>query len=46
MPNYHLTTDVPEHLDYDTIARAVALTEAVARELAGDAAQSGVRTGG
>lgn len=45
MPNYHLTTDVPEHLDYDTIARAVALTEAVARELAGDAAQSGVRTG-
>jgi len=42
MPNYHMVSDVPENLDYDTIARAVALTEAVARELAGDAAQSGV----
>lgn len=42
MPNYHLVTDVPEHLDYDTIARAVALADAVARELAGDAAQTGV----
>ncbi|MDO9410577.1 M28 family peptidase [Patulibacter sp.] len=42
MPHYHLVTDVPENLDYDTIARAVALTEAVARELAGDAAQTGV----
>jgi Zn-dependent M28 family amino/carboxypeptidase len=43
MPNYHLPTDVPENLDYDTIARAVVLAEAVARELAGDAAQRGVR---
>lgn len=42
MPNYHLTTDVPENLDYDTVARAVVLAEAVARELAGDAAQTGV----
>ncbi|CAB4891747.1 unannotated protein [freshwater metagenome] len=42
MPHYHLVSDVPENLDYDTIARAVALTEAVARELAGDAAQTGV----
>ncbi|MEV4421517.1 M28 family peptidase [Patulibacter sp. NPDC049589] len=45
MPNYHLPTDVPENLDYDTIARAVILAEAVARELAGDAGQSGVTTG-
>jgi hypothetical protein len=46
MPNYHLPTDVPENLDYGTIARAVLLAEAVARELAGDAAQTGVRSEG
>lgn len=46
MPNYHLPTDVPENLDYDTIARAIVLAEAVARELAGDAAQSGVSARG
>lgn len=45
MPNYHLPTDTPEHLDYATIARAVVLTESVARELAGDAAASGVNSG-
>ena len=32
--NYHLPSDVPEHLRYDTIARAVAITDALARELA------------
>jgi hypothetical protein len=32
--NYHLPTDTPENLDYETVARAVGLGEAVARELA------------
>jgi hypothetical protein len=32
--NYHLPTDVPEHLTYDTVGRAVAIAEALARELA------------
>jgi hypothetical protein len=33
--NYHLPTDVPEHVRYDTVATAVTIGEAVARELAG-----------
>ena len=32
--NYHLPTDVPEHLCYGTVARAVTIAEALARELA------------
>jgi Zn-dependent M28 family amino/carboxypeptidase len=32
--NYHLMTDVPENLDYDTVAAAVRLTYAAARALA------------
>jgi len=32
--NYHLPTDVPEHVRYDTVATAVTISEAVARELA------------
>ena len=32
--NYHLPTDLPEHLDYGTVARAVTIAEALARELA------------
>ena len=31
--NYHLPTDVPEHVRYDTVATAVTIAEAVAREL-------------
>ena len=34
LSNYHQMTDTPENLDYETVARAVVLTEAVARELA------------
>ena len=32
--NYHLPTDVPEHVRYDTVATAVTIAEAVARDLA------------
>lgn len=32
--NYHLPSDIPANLDYDTVARAVALVHDVARELA------------
>jgi hypothetical protein len=32
--NYHLPTDTPENLHYETVERAVVLTEAVARALA------------
>src|SRR3954449_13325813 len=32
--NYHLPTDVPEHVRYDTVATAVTIAEALARELA------------
>ena len=32
--NYHLPTDVPENLDYDTVADAVTLTYATAHALA------------
>lgn len=31
--NYHLMSDIPENVDYGTVASAAALTEAVAREL-------------
>ena len=31
--NYHLPTDVPEHLCYPTIARAVDVAEVLARTL-------------
>jgi Iap family predicted aminopeptidase len=34
LANYHWPTDVPENLDYDTVAGAVALTYAVAEALA------------
>ena len=36
MSNYHLMSDTPENIDFGTVKRAVALTEAVARELAED----------
>jgi hypothetical protein len=32
--NYHLPTDVPEHVRDDTAARAVTVAEALVRELA------------
>ena len=32
--HYHLPTDVPEHVRYDTVARAVAIAEGLARALA------------
>jgi hypothetical protein len=32
--NYHLPTDIPEHVRYDTVATAVTIAEGVARELA------------
>jgi Peptidase family M28 len=35
LANYHWPTDVPENLDYGTVAGAVALTYAVAESLAG-----------
>lgn len=35
--NYHLMTDVPENLTYETIAATTELTERVARRLAADA---------
>ena len=34
LSNYHLPTDTPENLDFDTVGRAAALSEAVARALA------------
>lgn len=44
MTNYHLSSDTPENLDYATIRRAVALADAVLRELIGDAAATGVHS--
>ena len=32
--NYHQLSDVPENVDYSTVAQAATLTEALARELA------------
>ena len=34
IPNYHLHTDVPENVDYECVAMAARLTEAVARRIA------------
>lgn len=34
LSNYHLPTDTPENLDYDTVAEALTLTETLARRLA------------
>jgi Zn-dependent M28 family amino/carboxypeptidase len=34
LPHYHLDSDRPEHVDYDCVADAAALAEAVARSLA------------
>jgi Zn-dependent M28 family amino/carboxypeptidase len=34
LSNYHLMSDTPENLDYRTVAQALVVTEAVARELA------------
>jgi hypothetical protein len=34
LSNYHLPTDTPENIDYRTVAHALHVTEAVARELA------------
>jgi Peptidase family M28 len=34
LSNYHLPSDVPENLRYDTVARAVVVAEALARDLA------------
>lgn len=34
LSNYHLMSDTPENLDYRTVAQALIVTEAVARELA------------
>jgi hypothetical protein len=34
LANYHLMSDTPENLDYRTVAQALTVTEAVARELA------------
>jgi hypothetical protein len=33
MPHYHLDSDLPEHVDYDCVANAARLAEAVARAL-------------
>jgi hypothetical protein len=33
LPNYHLDSDVPEHVDYDCVASAVRLVDSVARAL-------------
>jgi len=33
IPHYHLDSDTPEHVDYDCVAGAVRLVEAVARKL-------------
>lgn len=37
LSNYHLMTDTPENLDYETIARAVTIVHAVVEELAAGA---------
>jgi Zn-dependent M28 family amino/carboxypeptidase len=34
LSNYHLPSDVPDNIDYRTVAQALHVTEAVARELA------------
>ncbi|HEY6780673.1 MAG TPA: M28 family peptidase [Thermoleophilaceae bacterium] len=34
LSNYHLPSDTPENLDYDTVAEALTLTETLARRLA------------
>jgi Peptidase family M28 len=36
LSNYHKMSDTPENVDYRTVCRALMLTEAVARDLAGD----------
>ena len=36
LSNYHQMTDTAENVDYTTVAQALTLTEAVARELAGN----------
>ena len=36
LSNYHLMSDTPENVDYGTVRQALHLTEAVARELAGN----------
>ncbi len=36
LSNYHLMTDTPENVDYRTVRQALVVTEAVARELAGN----------
>jgi hypothetical protein len=33
LSNYHLMSDTPENVDYDTVGHAVTIAEAVAREL-------------
>ena len=35
LSNYHLPSDVPENLRYETVVRAVDVAEALARDLAG-----------
>jgi Zn-dependent M28 family amino/carboxypeptidase len=40
IPNYHLMTDTPENVRYETVADAVAVTEAVVRALDGAGATS------
>jgi Peptidase family M28 len=35
LSNYHLPTDTPENVDFETVSEALALTEALARRLAG-----------
>lgn len=37
IPNYHLPSDVPENLEWETIERAVGVAEALARDLSGGA---------
>jgi len=34
LSNYHLMSDTPENLDYDTVARAATVAYAVAEDLA------------
>ena len=46
LSNYHLMTDTPENLHYDTIARAVDVVEAVIDELAGRSAEAVDSTNG
>jgi hypothetical protein len=40
LPNYHLMSDTPENVRYETVADAVAVTEAVIGELSAEAARS------